>query len=99
MVSYLYLRILYFRTGEIKRDFVIGNQEATLKAASSFEKDFFKLLNNSNFGIDCGNNIDSCILEPLYDDLNEVSYIKKFTTIFTENTFRYFFHLDILEKK
>ena len=51
------------------------------------ERDFFKLLNDSNFEIDCRNNIDNCILEPLYDDLNEISYIKKFTTIFSDDTF------------
>ena len=55
------------------------------------KRDFLKLLNNSNFGIDCRNNIDNCILEPLYDDLNDISYIKKFITIFSDDTFRNFF--------
>ena len=67
------------------------NQKLRQKATSSVERDFFKLLNNSNFGIDSRNNIDNCILEPLYDDLNEISYIKKFTTIFSDDTFRDFF--------
>ena len=58
---------------------------------SSVERDFSKLLNNSNFGIDCRNNIDNFILEPLQDDLNEISYIKKLTTIFSDYTFRNFF--------
>ena len=48
------------------------NQKSSQKATSSVESDFFKLLNNSNFGIDCRNNIDNCILEPLYDDLNKI---------------------------
>ena len=67
------------------------NQKSRQKAITSVEKDFLKLLNNSNFGIDCCNKINNCILEPLYDDLGEISYIKKFTTIFNDNTFRYFF--------
>ena len=58
---------------------------------SSVETDFFKLLNNSNFGIDCRNNIDNCILESLDNDFTEISYIKKFTTIFNDDTFRNFF--------
>ena len=60
-------------------------------ATSSVEKDFYKLLNNSNFGIDCRNNIGNCYLEPLYDDFSEISCIKKFTTIFNDNTFHAFF--------
>ena len=71
------------------------NQKSRQKAITSVEKDFLKLLNNSNFGIDCCNNINNCILEPLYEDLGEISYIKKFTTIFNDNTFRHFFYLNI----
>ena len=67
------------------------NQKSRQKATSSVERDFFKLLNNSNFGIDCRNNIDNCIREPLYDDLSEISYIKKFATIFSDDAFRNFF--------
>ena len=66
------------------------NQKARQTASSSVEKYFYKLLNNSNFGIDCRNNIDNCYLEPLYDDFSEISYIKKFTTIFNDGTFRDF---------
>ena len=65
------------------------NQKSRQKATTSVEKDFFKLLNNSNLGIDCRKNIDNCILEPLYDGLGETSYIKKFTTIFNDDTFRH----------
>ena len=54
------------------------NQKSSQKVTSSLERYFLKLLKNSNFGIDCRNNIDNCILEPLYDDFTEISYIKKF---------------------
>ena len=66
------------------------NQKSRQNAVSSVERYFFKLLNNSNSGIDCRNNIDNFILELLHDDLGEISYIKSFTTIFNNNTFRHF---------
>ena len=64
------------------------NQKSKQKATSSVKRDFFELLNNSNFGIDCRNN---CILESLYDNLGEISYIKRSTTIFNGDPFRYSF--------
>ena len=67
------------------------NQTSRQNTYTSVEIDFFKLLNNNNFGIDCHNNIDNCALEPLNDDIDEISYIKKFTTIFNDDTFRHFF--------
>ena len=75
------------------------NQKARQTATSSAEKDFYKLLNNSNFRIDCRNNIDNCYLEPLYDDFSEISYIKKFTAIFNDNTFRDFFFPNLLREE
>ena len=35
------------------------NQKARQKTTSSVERDFYKLLNDSNFGIDCQNNMDN----------------------------------------
>ena len=75
------------------------NQKARQTTSSSVEKDFYKLLNNSNFGINCRNNIDSCYLEPIYNDFLEILYIKKFSTIFGNNTFRDFFSLNILREE
>lgn len=67
------------------------NQRSRQKATSTIEEDFFKLLNNSNFGIDCRNNIDNCIIEPLYDDISEISYIRKCTSIYNNDDFKDFF--------
>ena len=67
------------------------NQKARQKVTSPVKRDFYKLLNNSNFGIDCRNNIDNCVLEPLYDEIGEILYIKKFCTIFGNETYRDFF--------
>ena len=80
-----------FAQSKFKKDFVVMNQKARQTADSSVEKGFYKSLNNSNFGIDCRNNIDNCYLESLYDGFSEISHIKKFTTIFSDDTFRYFF--------
>ena len=68
------------------------NQKSRQKALISVERDLFKLLNNSDFGIDCRNNIDNCTLQPLYDDIGEISYTKKFTTILNDDIFRHFSH-------
>ena len=57
------------------------NQNTRKTAKTKVEKDFYKLLNNSNFGYNCRNNIENCTLDLLYDDLDEISYIKKFTNI------------------
>ena len=34
-------------------------------------------MNNSNFGYDCRNNLDNCQFVPIYDELNEITFIKK----------------------
>ena len=75
------------------------NQKARQKATSSFERDFYKLLNNSNFGIDCRNNVDNCILEPLFDAIGKISYIKKFCTIFGNETYRDFFSPSVMREE
>ena len=46
---------------KFKKDFVVMNQQARQKATSSVERDFNKLLNNSNFDIDYRNNTDNCV--------------------------------------
>ena len=73
-------------------DFVVMNQKSRQAATLPVERDFFKLVSNSNFGIGCRNNVDNCILERIYNDLGEISYINKFTTIFNDNRYRHFFH-------
>ena len=74
------------------------NQESS-KQNRPQKEIFLKLLNKSNFGIDCRNNIDNHILEPPYDDFDEISYIKRFTTIFNNDTFRNFFSPEILREE
>ena len=70
-----------FKHDPFKRDFVVMNQNARKTAETKVKKDFYKLLNNSNFGNNCLNNLGNCQLELLYGGLDEISYIKKFTNI------------------
>ena len=38
------------------------------------DKDFYKLMNNANFGYDCCNNADNCYFSPIYDEIDELSF-------------------------
>ena len=70
-----------------------------LRQTSSVKKDFYKLLNKSNFGIDCRHNIDNRVLEPIYDDFSEIAYIKNYTLIFNDETYRDFLSLPLLRQE
>ena len=87
-----------FKQDTFKRDFVVMNQNARKSAKTSVEKDFYKLLNNSNFGNDCRNNIGNCKLNLLYDGLDEIKYIKKHTNILNDQQLSEFFSIDLLKE-
>ena len=84
---------------KFKKDFVVMNQKSRQTVTTSVENQFYELLNNSNFGIDCRYNIGKCTLKPIYDDFSEIAYIKKYTTIFTAETLRDFFSPSILKQE
>ena len=48
-----------------KKNFILMNQKSRQEAKNSTEKDFYKLINNSNFGYDCRNNLDNYQFVPL----------------------------------
>ena len=60
------------------------NQTSRQNAKNSIEKDFFKLMNNANFGYDCRNNLDNCQFIPIFDELKEVTYLKKYYNYFDQ---------------
>ena len=74
------------------------NQNNRKTGKAKVEKDFYKLLNNNNFGNDCRNNIGNCSLELMFDGFEEIAYIKKYSNIFTDPKFREFFLADILRE-
>ena len=75
------------------------NQNARKTAQTSVEKDCYKLLNNSNFGNDCRNNFGNCKLDLLDDGMEEIKYIKKFTSILSDQQLFEFFALDLLKEQ
>ena len=98
LVTHIYKHYT-FEQSKFKKDFVIMNQKSRQTATNNVKKDFYKLLKNSNFGIDCRNNIDNCFLEPIYDDFSEIAYIKNYSTIFSDDTFREFFSPSLLREE
>ena len=88
-----------FEQDTFKKDFVVMNKNARKTAKTKVEKDFYKLLNNSNFGNDCRNNIGNCKLELMCDGLEDILYNKNYTNIFTDPKFSEMFSLNILKKQ
>ena len=66
-----------FKQARFERDFVLMNQKTRQNAKNAIRKDFFKLKNNANFRFDCRNNASNVLFEPIIDEINKISYIKK----------------------
>ena len=71
-----------FEQERFKKDFIVVNQKARQVSTNKVEKDFYKLLNNSNFGYDCRNNLDNHYFVPLFDELEDISYLQKYYSLF-----------------
>ena len=54
------------------------NQKSRQNAKNVIEKDFFKLMNIAQFGYDCRNNAINTKFETITDEVNEITYIKKY---------------------
>ena len=81
-----------FEQSKFKRDVLVMSQVLRKNAKTSVEKDFNKLMNNSNFAYDCRNNVDNCSFTPILDEIEELSYAKRYQNIFDQN-------IDLLEKQ
>ena len=58
------------------------NQVSRKNAKTSVKKDFYKLMNNSNSGYNCGNNTENCFFAPILDELEELSSTKRYQNPF-----------------
>ena len=74
------------------------NQKSRQKSKNDVEKDFFKLMNNSNFGYDCRNNIDKFRFVPIYDEMKEITFVNRYHDIFDQKV-KNFVTPDLLKQK
>ena len=73
---------LTFEQKRFKEKFILMNQKSRQLSKNNIEKDFYKLMNNSNFGYDCRNNLDNCEFVPIFDELKEITYINRYFNFF-----------------
>ena len=76
---------LIFEQSRLKKKLILMNQKSRHESINSVGKDFYKLMNNSNFGYDCRNNIDNCKFFPNFDEYNEITFINRYHNIFDQN--------------
>ena len=73
---------LTFEQKSFKKKFILMNQKSRHLSKNNIEKDFYKSMNNSNFGYDCRNNLGNCEFVSIFDELKEIAYIKRYFNIF-----------------
>ena len=61
------------------------NQVSRQNAKTNVEREFYKLLNNWNFGYDGRSNADNCFFNPIYNEIEELSYAKKYQNVFDQS--------------
>ena len=66
---------LTFEQARFKQNFILMNQKSRQQSKNSVEKDFYKLMNNSNFEYNCTNIIDNCRFVPIFDEHKEITFI------------------------
>ena len=57
------------------------NQVSRQKVQTDVEKDFYKLMKNTNFGYGCCSNANNCYFSPIYDEIDELSYVKRYQNV------------------
>ena len=65
-----------------KQKLILMNQKSRQQSKNSVEKDFYKLMNNSNFSYDCRNNLDNCKFVPIFNESKEITFINRYHNIF-----------------
>ena len=75
---------LTFEQKRFKQKFILMNQKSRQQSKNNVEKDFYKLMNNSNFGYDSRNNLDNSKFIPIFDEYKELTYIHRYHNIFDQ---------------
>ena len=77
-----------FDQQSFKKDFIILNKVPGQNAKNDIENDFRKLLNNSNFGYGCRNNVVIILSkETIFNEIDELSYIQNYNHLFSCSSF------------
>ena len=71
-----------FEQARFKQKFILMNKKSRQQSKNSIEKDFYKLMNNSNLVYDCRNDLDNCKFVPIFDEFKEIIYINRYHKIF-----------------
>ena len=72
---------LTFDQAPFKKKIILMNQKSRQESKTNTEKDFYKLMNNANFGTDCRNNADNCEFVPIFDEINEIYSLQKYYSL------------------
>ena len=80
-----------------KIEFLLSNQKSRQNAKNDIKKNFYKLINNANFGFVCRNNANNTKFEPIIDEIGEITYIKKYYNLFDSQVAN-FVKSDVLEQ-
>lgn len=73
---------LTFEQKHFKEKCILINEGSRQLSKNDIEKDFYKLMNNSNFGYNCRNNLDNCEFVPIFDELKKITYINRYLNFF-----------------
>ena len=73
---------LPFEQKRFKKKFILMNQKSRQESKNNIDKDFYKLMKNSNFSYDCQNNLDNCKFVPIFDEFKEICYIGRYRNFF-----------------
>ena len=73
------------------------NQKSRQNAKNTIERDFFKLMNNENFGFNCRNTANNAKFELIIDEINKITYIKKYYNLLDNKVS--FVNSDVLEQQ
>ena len=72
---------LTFDQAPFKKKIILMNQKSRQESKTNAEKDFYKLMNNANFGSDCRNNADNADFIPIFDEVNEIYSLQKYYSL------------------